>query len=73
MYCGPMVKLRINNSDIEVIASKDIVCRYSSHSRAIFEGNFTEAQNQTASFEQIKGVVSQLSIKACLNGSITAR
>lgn len=66
LFHGPFVKIRIDSSDIEYTVSKPLLCRESTYFSAMFDGEFSEGQEQTATLEEIEGVVSARSLEALL-------
>ncbi|KAL2822807.1 hypothetical protein BDW59DRAFT_173735 [Aspergillus cavernicola] len=66
IYHGPCVTIRINSSDHEYTVSRALLCRESKYFSAMFEGRFKEGQQQTATLEEIEGIVSIQSLEAFL-------
>ncbi|KAL2824206.1 hypothetical protein BDW59DRAFT_172953 [Aspergillus cavernicola] len=64
LYHGPLVKIRINPSDNEYTISKSLLCTESPVFSAMFEGKFLESQQQTATLDEMEGVVSVRSVEA---------
>ncbi|KGO67148.1 Uncharacterized protein PITC_020540 [Penicillium italicum] len=66
LYHGPLVKIRIQPSNREYTVSKDLLCAESPVFSAMFKGSFRESQEQTATLEKIKVVLSVQSFEALL-------
>lgn len=66
LYDGPRVRIRIGPANCEYIVAKNLLCRESSYFSRMFEGDFSEGEQQTATMEEIGGVVSVRSFEALL-------
>lgn len=64
LYQGPSVKLRIQPSDKEYIISKRLLCAESPVFSNMFDGEFLESQQQTATLEETDDDVSARSLEA---------
>lgn len=64
LYHGPSVKLRIQPSNKEYIISKSLLCAESPVFAKMFDGEFLEAQQQTATLEETEDDVSVRSLEA---------
>jgi hypothetical protein len=53
-----MVKIRIGSTDQEFELSKDLICKQSPYFASMFEGDFSKGEEQTATLNEIDGVVS---------------
>ncbi|CRL26907.1 BTB/POZ fold [Penicillium camemberti] len=63
---GPLVKIRIEPSNREYTVSKNLLCSESRVFSAMFQGGFRESQEQTATLQEIEGVLSIQSFEALL-------
>ncbi|OQE17466.1 hypothetical protein PENFLA_c024G04641 [Penicillium flavigenum] len=66
LFHGPLVKIRIEPSNREYTVSKTLLCNESPVFSAMFKGNFRESQEETATLQEMEGVVSTQSIEALL-------
>ncbi|KAJ5244309.1 hypothetical protein N7489_004405 [Penicillium chrysogenum] len=66
LFHGPLVKIRIEPSNREYTVSKTLLCNESPVFSAMFKGNFRESQEETATLQEMDGVVSIQSIEALL-------
>ncbi|CAG7916450.1 unnamed protein product [Penicillium olsonii] len=64
LYQGPSVKLRIQPSDKEYIISKRLLCAESPVFSNMFDGEFLESQQQSATLEETDDDVSVRSLEA---------
>ncbi|KAJ5927147.1 hypothetical protein N7516_008920 [Penicillium verrucosum] len=64
LYQGPSVKLRIQPSNQEYIISKSLLCAESPVFSKMFNGEFLESQQQTATLEETEDDVSTRSLEA---------
>ncbi|KAJ5788578.1 hypothetical protein N7457_003568 [Penicillium paradoxum] len=63
-YHGPLVKIRIQPSDREYTISKSLLCAKSQVFSTMFNSNFLESKTQTATIEEMEGVISVRSLEA---------
>ncbi|KAJ6190742.1 hypothetical protein N7519_000763 [Penicillium mononematosum] len=66
LFHGPLVKIRIEPSNREYTVSKPLLCNESPVFSAMFKGNFRESQEETATLQEMEGVVSIQSIEALI-------
>ncbi|KAJ5937051.1 hypothetical protein N7466_003501 [Penicillium verhagenii] len=66
LYHGPTVKIQIRSSHHEYEVSKNILCRNSTYFAAMFEGKFQEGRQQTATLQEMSGVVSVRSFESLI-------
>ncbi|KAJ5400825.1 hypothetical protein N7465_011314 [Penicillium sp. CMV-2018d] len=66
LFHGPLVKIHIQPSNREYTISKNLLCGESPVFSAMFEGSFRESQEQTATLQEMEGVISVQSIEALL-------
>jgi hypothetical protein len=55
-------KIKVKPNDDEYTVSKSLICKESSYFAAMFKGEVTEGQTQTAGMKEMGGVVSSQSI-----------
>ncbi|KFY69217.1 hypothetical protein V496_00426 [Pseudogymnoascus sp. VKM F-4515 (FW-2607)] len=58
LYVGPLVTIRIGSATPEYKLPKALLCKQSSYFASMFNGNFKEGEEQSATLEEIDGVVS---------------
>ncbi|KAJ5586942.1 uncharacterized protein N7459_002707 [Penicillium hispanicum] len=73
LYHGPQVKIRIASAEREFIVSRELLCTQSTYFAKLFEGGFSEAQTQSATLEEIPGVVSVRSLGMLLQWLYTGQ
>ena len=66
LYQGPSVKLRVQPSNKEYIISKGLLCAESPVFSKMFNGEFLESQQQTATLEETEDDVSVRSLEALI-------
>ncbi|KAJ5977041.1 hypothetical protein N7501_000383 [Penicillium viridicatum] len=66
LFHGPLVKIHIQPSNREYTVPKNLLCGESPVFLAMFEGSFRESQEQTATLQEMEGVISVQSIEALL-------
>ncbi|KAJ5537066.1 hypothetical protein N7513_010252 [Penicillium frequentans] len=71
LYHGALVKLRINPSGREFAISKGLLCAMSPVFSAMFQGEFLESKEQTATLEEMEGVISERSLEALIQWAYT--
>lgn len=64
LYHGPSVKLRIQPSNKEYTVSKNLLCAESPVFSRMFNGEFLESQQQTATLEETEDGISVRSLEA---------
>ena len=57
LFHGPLVKIHVQPSNWEYRVSKNLLCTESPVFTAMLQGNFRESQEQTATLQEIDGVV----------------
>jgi len=63
LYSGPQVVIRIGSASDEYALPKALLCEQSPYFAAMFEGSFEEGKSQSATLEEIDGVVSTRSFQ----------
>ncbi|KFY91986.1 hypothetical protein V498_05206 [Pseudogymnoascus sp. VKM F-4517 (FW-2822)] len=58
LYVGPWVTIRIGSASSEYKLPKALLCRQSPDFASMFNGNFKEGEEQSATLAEIDGVVS---------------
>ncbi|PLB51643.1 hypothetical protein P170DRAFT_422633 [Aspergillus steynii IBT 23096] len=64
LYHGPTVNIKIGDSAYKV--SKILLCKHSPYFRAMFEGRFMEAEQQSVELQEIDGVVTNRAFQLLL-------
>jgi len=63
LYSGPQVVIRIGSASGEYVLPKALLCEQSPYFAAMFEGSFEEGESQSATLEEMDGVVSTRSFQ----------
>ncbi|KFX85970.1 hypothetical protein V490_09295 [Pseudogymnoascus sp. VKM F-3557] len=63
LYVGPWVTIRIGSASPEYKLPKALLCKQSPYFASMFNGNFKEGEEQSATLEEIDGVVSARSFQ----------
>ncbi|CRL26906.1 BTB/POZ fold [Penicillium camemberti] len=66
LFHGPLVNIHIQPSNRKYTVSKSLLCTESEVFTSMFQGSFRESQEQTATLQEIDGVLSIQSFEALL-------